>query len=64
MNTKVKILAEDNGITKVTTISGATRGDDLFIDGVGHGKIGDIIEVPEFWVKNFESELANRYYGE
>lgn len=64
MNQKVKILSEENGVSRVTEINGARRGDDLFIDRSDLGKPGDIIEVPEFWVEDFEGDAAKTYYKE
>lgn len=64
MNARIKILSESNNVTRVTEVAGARMGDDLFISGVGHGQPGDVIEVPEFWVENFEGALAKKYYAE
>lgn len=61
MNQKVKIIDVENGVTRVTEITGSRRGQDLFIDRVGLGKEGQIITVPEFWVEDFEGDAAKVY---
>lgn len=64
MKQKVEVLGEMNGVTRVTELSGARRGDDLFIDRSDLGSVGATIEVPEFWVEDFESDAARTYCGE
>lgn len=63
-NQTVKILDEENGVTRVTETFGGRRGDDLFIDQTGLGEPGTEISVPEFWVEDFESYAAATYYAE
>ena len=61
-NQTVKIVKISNGVTKVAAISGAQRGDELFVDGE-LGAVGELVEVPEFRVENSESEIAKTYYA-
>jgi len=63
-NQKVKILDEQNEVTRVTEISGVRRGDSLYIDRGDLGQPGDVIQVPEFWVEDFEGDAAKKYEGE
>lgn len=62
MTTKVKLIDERNGIQRVTPVSGAERGEEKFIDGRAEGQPGDVIEVPEFWIEDSDSESAKTYY--
>lgn len=64
MKTTVKIVDEQNEITRVTELSGARRGEDLFIDRADLGQPGDLIQVPEFWVEDFEGDAAKQYWAE
>ena len=64
MTTKLKILSESHGVTRVTETSGARRGDDLFVEGVELGRTGEIIELPEFRLEDIIGELAKQYYAE
>lgn len=63
-NQKVKILSENNEVTRVTEINGVRRGDDLFIERWGLGKVGSVIEVPEFWAEDSQGNAAKIYYSE
>lgn len=63
MKTKVKILSEANGVTRVTETSGARRGEDLFVARSGLGNIGDTIELPEFQVEE-SGPTVHAYYAE
>jgi hypothetical protein len=62
-NQTVKIVGFSNGISKVEAVSGAQRGDELFVDGE-LGTKGDRVEVPEFRVENSDSDIAKTYYAE
>lgn len=64
MNQNVKILSENNGVTRVTETSGARRGDDLFIESTCLGTSGEIIAVPEFWINDSDSDSAKIYYAD
>jgi hypothetical protein len=63
MSTQVKILDESNGVTRVTVLSGVRQGDDMFIFRAGIGNPGEIVEVPEFSLEDFESDSAKAYYA-
>ena len=52
-----------NGISKVEAVSGAQRGDELFVDGELGAK-GDRVEVPEFRISDSNSNAAQIYYTE
>lgn len=62
-NQTVKIVKISNGITKVEAISGAQRGEELFVDGE-IGAIGERVELPEFRIEDSSSKLAETYYAE
>lgn len=57
----VKIIDEANGVTRVTEVSGARRGEDLFIERTELGQPGDLIQVPEFWVEDAFTDAAKTY---
>lgn len=60
---KVKIEGALGGVTRVTEISGARRGDDLYIDGTNLGQVSDIIEVPEFRVEESNGPASEKYWA-
>ena len=61
-NQKVKIEGERGGVTRVTEVSGARRGDDLYIDRHTLGEVCEIIDVPEFWVEDATGAAYKKYW--
>jgi hypothetical protein len=64
MTQRVKIECEANGVTQVTAVNGIQQGAALFIDRCNLGKIGEIVDVPEFWVEGDDGMAAATFFSE
>lgn len=60
---KVKVEGERGGVTRVVEIRGARRSEELYIDRCNLGGMGEVIEVPEFWVEDSEGDAAKKYWN-